>query len=340
MAVKNTKNVVQVNNLDNTHGVTQRVLEVNSIDNTHGVTQRVYVVGGGSAPVIDELNVTPSTSAQTITAPSGTDGYSPVNVSAVTSSIDANIVAGNIKKDVSILGVTGSYEGVAPSGTKQITTNGTHDVAGYANADVQVPTTAPAHYIEKSVDANGKLVSGSTLINLSGVTTIDRYGLAYAYYYSTGLSGNIDLSPIKKLIGQSAMDNCFYECSNITGVNISGLEEVTGVQALRYTFSRTGITSITFTSLHTITGTQALQNCFYSCSNLTSISFPALKSTSFGTPINQFSNMLGSVTGCTIHFPSNLDPAGGSTVISSLSGYPNFGGTNTVLAFDLPATES
>ena len=33
--------------------------------------------GGGSAPaVIEELNVTPSTSAQTITAPSGTDGYS------------------------------------------------------------------------------------------------------------------------------------------------------------------------------------------------------------------------------------------------------------------------
>jgi hypothetical protein len=66
--------------------------------------------GGGSTPVIDELNVTPSTSAQTITAPEGVDGYSPVNVSAVTASIDANIVAGNIKKDVTILGVTGSLE--------------------------------------------------------------------------------------------------------------------------------------------------------------------------------------------------------------------------------------
>ena len=60
----------------------------------------------GKQPVIDTLNVTPTTSAQQITAPQGTDGYSPVNVSAVTSSIDANIVAGNIKKDVQILGVT------------------------------------------------------------------------------------------------------------------------------------------------------------------------------------------------------------------------------------------
>lgn len=80
-----------------------------------GKKQRVVLTatlaGGGSAPVIDELNVTPSTSAQTITAPSGIDGYSPVNVSAVTSSIDANIVAGNIKNGVTILGVTGSYTG-------------------------------------------------------------------------------------------------------------------------------------------------------------------------------------------------------------------------------------
>ena len=67
--------------------------------------------GGGTAPVIDELNVTPSTSAQEITAPEGVDGYSPVNVAAVTASIDENIVAGNIKKDVQILSVTGTFEG-------------------------------------------------------------------------------------------------------------------------------------------------------------------------------------------------------------------------------------
>lgn len=81
--------------------------------------------GGGSAPaVIEELNVTPSTSAQTITAPSGTDGYSPVNVSAVTSSIDANIQATNIRDGVSILGV----EGTLVEGGDVITaTNNTSD---------------------------------------------------------------------------------------------------------------------------------------------------------------------------------------------------------------------
>lgn len=64
--------------------------------------------GGGSVPTIEALNVTPTTSAQTINAPAGTDGYDPVNVAAVTATIDSNIVAGNIKSGVSILGVSGT----------------------------------------------------------------------------------------------------------------------------------------------------------------------------------------------------------------------------------------
>ena len=62
------------------------------------------------APVVAPLSVTPSTSAQTITAPVGTDGYNPVSVSAVDASIDPNIQAGNIKQGVDILGVTGTME--------------------------------------------------------------------------------------------------------------------------------------------------------------------------------------------------------------------------------------
>lgn len=66
--------------------------------------------------VIEPLSITPTTSAQTITAPSGTDGYSPVSVAAVTASIDSNISAENIKKDVTILNVVGTYEGSGGGG--------------------------------------------------------------------------------------------------------------------------------------------------------------------------------------------------------------------------------
>lgn len=53
---------------------------------------------------------TPTTSEQIITPDTGYE-LASVTVGAVTSSIDSNIVAGNIKKNVSILGVTGTYEG-------------------------------------------------------------------------------------------------------------------------------------------------------------------------------------------------------------------------------------
>ena len=79
-------------------------------------------------PVLGTLNVTPTTSEQNITAQTeGYAGYSEVNVSAVTSSIDSNITAENIKKDVTILGVTGTLE----SGGKDYRyKNGTPDVDG------------------------------------------------------------------------------------------------------------------------------------------------------------------------------------------------------------------
>lgn len=87
-----------------------------SAQNMDNLATAIASIPSGSSPVITSLSVTPTTSSQTITAPSGTDGYSPVNVVAVTSSIDANITAGNIKKDVQILGVTGTYEGSGGGG--------------------------------------------------------------------------------------------------------------------------------------------------------------------------------------------------------------------------------
>ena len=61
------------------------------------------------SPTLTELQVTPTTSAQNITAPSGT-AYNSVKVSAVTSAIDSDITPENIKKDVDILGVVGILE--------------------------------------------------------------------------------------------------------------------------------------------------------------------------------------------------------------------------------------
>lgn len=374
-------------------------------------------INKGKQPVIDALNVTPSTSAQTITATGGTDGYSPVNVSAVTSAIDANIVAGNIKDGVSILGVTGNYQGTQPTGTKSITANGVYDVTNYASADVQVPTTAPAHYIEKAVDANGKLIGGSTIMDFTGVKNIGNYGLYYAYYQNTSISGAIDMSDLKTVNGQNACQNAFYGCNSITSVNLSSLTTVSSNNACYYMFyyctsitsidlsslttvsgnsacygmfsyctritsvdlsslttlsgnsscyymfsactgitsvdlssltttsggsacyymfqDCTSITSVDLSSLTTISGSLACSQMFRGCTSLTTLSFPALTN-NFGVYTNQFSAMLQGVTGCTVHFPSNLQSVIGSW--TSVTG--GFGGTNTTVLYDLPATNT
>ena len=61
-------------------------------------------------PLLQDKTVNPSTSSQTITADGGYTGLNSVKINAVTSSIDANIQPSNIKKDVTILGVTGTLE--------------------------------------------------------------------------------------------------------------------------------------------------------------------------------------------------------------------------------------
>ena len=86
--------------------------------------------------VLDSKSVDPSTNNITVT--SSKDGLSSVTVNHVTSSIDSNIKAGNIRKDVTILGVTGTYEG----------------------GEVPVPVPVPVEYISNEGSLNLVFNSG------------------------------------------------------------------------------------------------------------------------------------------------------------------------------------
>ena len=273
----------------------------------------------GKQPVIDTLNVTPTTSAQQITAPQGTDGYSPVNVSAVTSSIDANIVAGNIKNGVSILGVTGNYRGTTPTGTKNITSNGTHNVANYEYADVQVPTTAPEVYRVFRVN-NGKIENSITTPFMplpSTATDIGDYCYckAYASTPASVLSGAIDLSGLTTTSGQYACYSMFQNCIGITSVDLSGLTTISGSTACHSMFYNcTGITSVDLSSLTTISGQTGCAYMFYNCTGITSINLSRLTTISGGTACQE---MFRGCTGLTsIDLSSLTTISGGSNPLN------------------------
>ena len=61
------------------------------------------------APVVQPVSISPKTTSQLIAPPSGVDGFNRVAVDAVTSSIDSNIKPENIRRNVNILGVEGTF---------------------------------------------------------------------------------------------------------------------------------------------------------------------------------------------------------------------------------------
>lgn len=223
--------------------------------------------------------------------------------------------------------------GITPTGTISITENGTHDVTNYASAEVNVASSGGVQYIPREV-TNGALQypsSNFTFSLPSNVTSIGDYGLYYALYNCKVLE-LVNLNNIIN-IGNRGLSRCFNSCDILSSVDLSNVASIS-YEGLRDTFSGCSkLTSVDLSGLANI-DIQGLYEAFTSCFKLTSLSFPSLTSTSFGGFKNQFYNMLSGVTGCTVHFPSNLE-----SVIGTWSDVTKgFGGTRTTVLFDLPAT--
>ena len=120
------------------------------------IAESLPEAGSEVEPVIQELNVTEN---GVYTAPDGVDGYSPVNVNVPIPEPEEPVLQEKtVTPTTTALEVTADdgYDGlekvtvekipsqyVIPSGTKTITSNGTHDVTSYASATVNVPSEDP-----------------------------------------------------------------------------------------------------------------------------------------------------------------------------------------------------
>ena len=185
--------------------------------------------------VLQDKTITPTTTEQFITADEGYDGLGTVTVEAVTASIDENITAENIKKDVEILGVTGSYEGSGGGG---------------GNATLETTDT--------EFNYNDNYASLLTSIEIpDGITSIGDS----AFSNCSSLT-SITIPDSVTSIGIGA----FGDCDSLSLIIIPDSVTSIGDSAFQYCAS---LTSITIPSSVTSIG----YTVFYECFSLSAIEF-------------------------------------------------------------------
>ena len=174
--------------------------------------------------------------------------------------------------------------------------------------------TGPVHYIEKNVDANGKLINGSTSINLTGVTDIGDYVLYYAYFKNTSVTGTFNF-PVSSITGQYACSN-FFRQSNISSVNAGNLTTINATSTLEWAFKEcNNLTTVNLSSLTTVNGNSACYEMFSKCNNLTTADLSSL------TSINGSSSCYAMFADCTNLINVNLDSL---ETIEGSSSFSNF----------------
>ena len=167
-------------------------------------------------------------------------------------------------------------EYIIPSGTKEITENGTHDVKGFASVNVDVPP--PDGFVEVSgtlnITANGSYVVeqyASVNVNVptenqldaaldGSVTSINSNVKSLIAY---GCRGWSKLKTVNLPNATSIGTYAFYYCTAMTSINAP---KVTSLG--NYAFYNSAVKTVNFP-----VATGLGQNVFYSCGNLTKADF-------------------------------------------------------------------
>ena len=175
-----------------------------------------------ATPTIEEQVITPDT------------GYelASVTVEAVTSDIDSNIVAENIKKDVSILGVTGTLE-----------------------------SSGSSDYNAKLVPTDGRITYYITEIS----TQLDTSSVINMFGMFNGCT-NLTTIPLLDTSRVTDMRDMFFNCTSLTTIPLLDTSSVTNMQNMFY-----GCTNLTTIPQLDTSSVINMFGMFNGCTNLTTI---------------------------------------------------------------------
>ena len=223
-------------------------------------------------PKLENLEITPSKEEQTFKS-KDYYGYDNVTINPVTNSIDENIKPENIKKDVSILGVTGNVEeintteiSINPTETEQVITpeepyNGFSKVTVGAQSGIN-----PAEYFETTVTSSNRNNFGiNTLIKKIPNIIIDQSVTNLQYLFQNAFY----LKSLNLVIDDNREFDCystFYNCTNLR--EVKGLEKTKIINAENMFYNCSKLVDIPDIDTSLV---QSFSSAFQNCSGLTNV---------------------------------------------------------------------
>lgn len=165
-------------------------------------------------------------------------------------------------------------------------------------------------------------LADATCVNMfknSGVRSVDLHSLTM-------------LGSTATTVGAGKYNSMFYGCFGLESIDLSNLTTILGPSGtqssspLRYAFQQcTSLTSFSMPSVITMNGSYLLAHTFNYCSNLTTVTIGGTTNIDFGTKKNQLANMFAN---CSQNITLNI--ATTEAILSTFTGYPNFGCTGTL----------
>lgn len=296
---KNAENIIsgleeQISNLENTKSEYENdfVDIENAIVEKGGTVTGSYnnlgndireIPTGSSTPVLQNITIRATQSAQYISADDGYDGLGTVTIEGVDNTIDSDIKAENIKNGVNILGITGTYSGsgstpnyqqktVTPSASEQvISADSEYDALS------QVIVNGSSNLLPENIKKDIEIFGVTGTAEVGGII-LNAHPTILAYAGQQGSTSQDDILPadcswtkyvdLENINVSQGLKNVFYNNTVVTDIDLTGWNfETKAISTVQYMFY--GCTNLQY-----IRGTLKLNKCtgygntFSNCNSL------------------------------------------------------------------------